>query len=345
MNQSKIKPYVDIMKLFFAGCIVLLHYGVVNELPYSDFICAIIVRLAVPYFFVASGYFLANNMKCKEKQSECIHTVCLYLKRLGIKLLVFVPVLAMIHCGYRMYDGMALDEIFVITVKEVLFYPYVLWYILAVMIATLLLAPVVLTKIETKVIIPALVLYFLAIFNNRYYFLIEGTKIAVMYSWYENIFISTRNGIFVGFPFMLCGCLISRYEDKVLITGKKQTKRLTILVGLFFVLCMVEYMLLRPYSGHDDNSLYVSYLLLIPALFALSAQMEGLSVNTTVLRNLSTSIYILHSPIKRVCAVICRIFMKIDSIWAIAFTSFIVMILICIIIYKKKYQPFYRWII
>lgn len=345
MSQSKIRPYVDVLKLFFAGCIVLLHYGVVNQIPYSDFFCAIIVRLAVPYFFVASGYFFANYINGRGKILEGKHPVYVYLKRLGVKLLVFVPVLAVIHAAYRMAGGMTFGEIFALTVKEVLFYPYVLWYILAVMIAAIMLTPIVQKKMEKKVIILALALYLIAILNNRYYFLIEKAPISILYSWYENIFISTRNGIFVGFPFMLCGCLISRYEDKLLMVGKNNTKRLAILVGGLFGICIGEYMLLRPYSGHDDNSLYISYLLLIPALFALSAQMEGVSVNTTVLRNLSTSIYLLHSPIKRVCAAILKILLKIDSIWIVSITSILVMLLVCTVIYKKKWQPFYRWIV
>ena len=54
---------VDIAKFFFCLCIICLHTGIASILPFSGmYIEKIIFRNAVPYFFVASGFFLGKKM-------------------------------------------------------------------------------------------------------------------------------------------------------------------------------------------------------------------------------------------------------------------------------------------
>jgi hypothetical protein len=267
---------------------------------------------------------------------------------MALKLLIFEPLSIFVVVVYRVFMSVPFRENLITTIQEILFYPRgALWYIQAVIVATLLLMPIVKRKLERYAIVPALLLYTFATLDNRYHFLVEGTTVGAFYSWYESVFLYARNGLFFGFPLMLCGCLIARYENFLIATGKKQTLKLAIVTGLAYLLCVAEYILLRPYPGHDDNALYFSFLLLVPTLFALSIQIDSTHIkfNTTVLRNYSVSIYLLHAPISDAYSFIFKILLKQNFVWLPGIMSIITMVVICAIIYKKKWQPFYRWLI
>ena len=64
INSTK-KSYVgvDVSKFFFAVCIVALHSEALNCLPdiANYMITRILFRVAVPYFFISSGFFLGKN--------------------------------------------------------------------------------------------------------------------------------------------------------------------------------------------------------------------------------------------------------------------------------------------
>ena len=51
---------IDIAKFFFSICIVVLHSDVYRGLPgmFPSLVEKLILRLAVPFFFIVSGYFL-----------------------------------------------------------------------------------------------------------------------------------------------------------------------------------------------------------------------------------------------------------------------------------------------
>ena len=62
MPQKPKKNYdaVDVAKLFFCICIVITHTKMVRYLPQGirGIVNAVVVRASVPFFFVASGFFI-----------------------------------------------------------------------------------------------------------------------------------------------------------------------------------------------------------------------------------------------------------------------------------------------
>lgn len=204
--------------------------------------------------------------------------------------------------------------------------------------------PFILRKKTHYAIIPALALYVLSVLGNRYYFLIESTPFGQLYLQYEQIFLTTRNGLFVGLPFVLTGFLVSHAEPILTKSHSKTTGFLVAAMLFFFGTTCAEYILIHPYTGRE-NALYFSYIALVPIVFALSAHFTQCSYNTKLLRNLSTSIYLIHGPITSTVGVIIPMLLHIDSPWINAPVTLIAIAAVCALIYPKKMKPFYDWII
>ena len=75
---------IDIFKMFFCICIICLH---TEFLKYIDIDAKIswiiehwIFRMAVPFFFVTSGYLLAGRMDSKLGLVKAIKSCCYFLK-------------------------------------------------------------------------------------------------------------------------------------------------------------------------------------------------------------------------------------------------------------------------
>lgn len=343
--ESQVKPGVDITKFFFAVNIVFLHYGIIEHLPYSELVTAMVTRLAVPFFFVASGYFWGRKIYAATDDNTSRSLTIHYCKRLGWKLLIFEPISIMLFIADNLIQNEPVLETCISVVQGIFFYPSgSLWYIQAVIVAVILLTPFAVRQRELWCVIPALVLYFIGALGNRYFFLIDDTVIEHILRQYDEIFVTTRNGIFFGFPFVLLGTLVARFEKQIVGRHFVTTKRILFLSIASYFLCFVEYLYVTPQIGHGDNALYLSYLLVAPLLFVLTTQINGIRWNTTILRSLSTSIYLLHRPIGNAVKLVFTYVAGVDSMLIISCTGLLLLVLICLVVYKKKPARLYYWL-
>lgn len=343
---NQIKPGVDIAKFFFAVNIVFLHYGIIDMLHYGDLITAMVTRLAVPFFFVSSGYFWAGKLYAAANNQTAGSITVRYCKRLGWKLLIFEPISIGISVADSLIQQETALEILVSVIQGILFYPSgSLWYIQAVIVAVILLTPIIRRGWEQRCIIPALVLYFIGALGNRYFFLVEDTVAEHILLQYDEIFVTTRNGLFFGFPFVLLGALLARFEKQMQGTAQSQTKAITVLFALSYFLCFAEFMLVTPQIGHGDNALYLSYVLVVPLLFVLAMRAGRIRWNTVLLRNLSTSIYLIHRPIGEMTELILEHCFSIDSVPVAAGTGLVATGLSCLIVYRRKSSRLYDWMV
>ena len=69
---------IDLMKLFFAICIVAIHTGLLNQFSSATnwYIMHMIFRLAVPFFFITSGYFFGKKFLPVENNYSDRMKVC-----------------------------------------------------------------------------------------------------------------------------------------------------------------------------------------------------------------------------------------------------------------------------
>lgn len=337
-------PAIDVLKFLFAILIMCLHGGIFKESQFGVFFEKIIVRLAVPFFFITSGFFYGRKVYGK---NDLVLVAKGYINRLSEKLLIFEPISILIFAAQdRVSNHIPFPVIIRESIRHILFYPRgALWYIQAVIIAVLILIPFVKRKRENIALFLGLIFYAFALLCNRYYFLCKGTALESVVTAYMECFISARNGVFVGLLYVSMGMLIAQKWEHL-----QQKKNLFSILTLVSGLCLIlEVCFTNNKAGMDDNSLFIAHLVLIPSMLICAGCPQNICVEkyieTSLLRNLSTSIYLLHSPILRVTKYGYEIlFDRSLQPWQITLIAAIVIAFVCTFVYRKKRNPFYRWI-
>jgi len=335
-------PTIDVLKFIFAILIMCLHGRLFKGSLQGLFFEKIIVRLAVPFFFVSSGFFYGKKVYAQRTLGAITKN---YISRLAEKLLIFEPISILIYIVVNEYHFSIL-KLVLKAIQKILFYPPgALWYIQAVIIAIILLVPFIKREKEKTALFLGLLLYLFALLCNRYYFLCEGTVVEPIVTIYMRLCISARNGVFMGLLYVSIGVLIAKKWDDL-----QQKKTLFSVLMLVSGICLVlEVCLTNNKTGMDDNALFIAHLILIPALFICAGckQVPWVKnhINTKILRNLSTSIYLLHSPALEVVEYGFAFFFNVAlKPWQITVFAGIIIVLICTLIYWKKWKPFYNWI-
>lgn len=287
---------IDILKFIFEIFVVGIHTGIMTDSndTFEWYILHIFFRMAVPFFFIASG-FLYGKSFIKNKQNLRKITKN-QIKRLLIPfifwMLVSLPYIIMTTKGDSTLD--ATIEI----VKKFIFYPWgALWFILALIVA-ILIEYWVLKKGKIKIAICiGVILYIICLLGNSYYFLLEGTPFQRIMDLYRTFCITTRNGIFEAFPIFSLGVYIATKEKSI----EKISKNKIILCFIIALLIEIfEITFIRTKEYRDDHSLFFTTIVIASLLLMFCIKFKKIrikKIDTKILRNLSTSLYFMHSPI------------------------------------------------
>ena len=284
--------YIDYLKLFFCICVIGIHaqifYNFDNTFDYVLFHS--VFRSAVPFFFVASTFFLGLKLKNKDLKDKN-KIINKYLIRLIIPYIFWMVVSS--FKVISMLEGSILTKIIKL-IRVALFNPWsALWYIWA-LIVFLIIYKILINVFKDKfninvLLIISLVLYLIALLCNNYYFLIENTFMNKIINTYMNIFITPRNGVLISI-FMVLGLKLSDIKDMF-----NNKNKLIISSIILFIILVIETLLIRNNSFLDDRSLYITFIAFIPVLFILFTKFKS-NKNTTLIRNLSTGLYFMHCP-------------------------------------------------
>lgn len=341
MKEGKKTEYasVDAARLFFCICIVLLHSGAYHLVPGEWFVLHCLLRLAVPFFFVVSGYFWGRSLHrdSSNLRERLIH----YEKRLLLPYVVFSIPNIILAIWEMVLNGENGIKIVLRVFRSVLFYPYgALWYVWASMVAAVLTAWFI-KKGKLKLgILLGIALYCSALVMNSYYFLIEATRLQRIVDIYLKITTSARNGVFVGFVFIAIGVSLAWEEE----TKKERGIALHwLLLAASFGGLLAEVLYIRGKNTADDHSLFLSFLILIPALVKILLHYEvPMKRERAVLcRNLSVGIYYLHRMILSMLSLV-TIMMgnSINGMVNFAITL-VICFIICFATYRTKKEPFF----
>lgn len=234
---------IDLVKFICAYLVVSIHiapfpyhlFGIGTALNF--YFQQTLCRLAVPFYFIASGYFLFRKMDVHNPDGERIKDYCFKILRfIGIWSILLVVG----HTGHMWYLGATVG---------------------AVILLTLCLKQGM--RFRTIFLLAAL-LYCIGLLGDSYYGFLEPLKkftvIHYIVNVYEYFFISTRNGVFMGFIFLTMGAAFARINITIRIS--------TAILGLIgsLILLAAETYLLTKFSSPKDYNMLIS---LLPASFFL----------------------------------------------------------------------------
>lgn len=203
-----------------------------------------VARLAVPFYFTCSGFFLFRKMPLHDSDVRIIQQYCFKI----LRLFAIWSILLVIGGNYH------------------------LWYLSATIVAILFLTLLLRARISMRCLyFIAVMLYAIGLLGDTYHVfaapLADYGPVKLLIKGYTYFFPRTRNGIFMGFIFVLTGASFA--QSKVLLSPKKS------LLGLILsvVLLLAEVFTLRHCDVPPGNM----YILLLPAvyfLFSFAVQWE-----------------------------------------------------------------------
>lgn len=287
MTDPQRKEYagIDYFRLIAAFLVVAIHTSPLSGLNVTaDFILTrIIARVAVPFFFMTSGFFLFSKAGTGKLQFS---KLAVFLKKTAVLYAVSI----LLYLPLNIYTG---------TVKEWRHLPqllkdivfdgtfYHLWYFPAAIIGASL-TWLLLKKLKARQgLLIGLLLYGIGLFGDSYYGISE--KIPFLKAAYQGLFLFsdyTRNGLFFAAVFFLLGALlaqqIKRMPLKTCLTGLAVSVALMLTEGLF----------LHSFGLQRHDSMY--FMLLPTMFFLFQSLLFWKGKMFKFLRNLSMFIYLIH---------------------------------------------------
>lgn len=263
---------LDIFRLFFAVCVVAIHTHVTDGLPQvvSFWATQAVFRLAVPFFFVVSGFLLGRKLYGQGK--DMLSVLRRYTVRLLWPLLLAGSANAVLELiRQRLRYGRSLRYLADHFVRHTLFYPYgAMWFVQACIVGVWLLYPFLKRKKSNAALLIGALLYGWALLCNNYYFVAQRLGLKEAVDSYMDFFLSARNGVFVGFFFLALG--IKTWElhhagakgiwQRVRSGGSLRAALLACAVLLY----VMEIAWTQNRAYLDDRALYLTHILLIPLM-------------------------------------------------------------------------------
>ncbi len=279
MHDEKTYPDIDRFRLIAALLVITIHTSPLGGVSaVGDFLLTrVIARVAVPFFFVTSGFFLlpcdAGKLGAFVKKTARIYLVAM---------LLYLPV--NVYSGYfassalmpKMLQDIVFDGTF-----------YHLWYLPASMLGACIAWGARRKWGACGAVAFCTALYVLGLLGDSYYGL--SARIPCIARFYDLIFQMmdyTRNGIFFAPVFFALGGLLAQMP--------KRLSRGKCAVGFVCALaCMMgEALFLRARGWQRHDSMY---LFLIPCVYFLfSLLLHGKGTCPARVRTVSLLVYILH---------------------------------------------------
>lgn len=263
---------IDIMKFICSILVCMIHiapipkYLIENSATVNYYIQNCLCRIAVPFYFVAAGFFLFRKIDLNNLNTMRIKEYCLKIFRfLGIwTVLLFI--------GKK-------DQ---------------LWYLGALVISIAILTILLLRKIKLEHIITiSLLLFLIGLIGDSYYGFTDILKnipiLKILISSYETTFKTTRNGLFFGTIFVLIGIIFAHKKIKI------NMKVSYICLAISIILLLVESYLLKTYSNPKDHNMYLS---LVPTILFIFYIVSHIKIEDKIiykkLRIIGVLVFYLH---------------------------------------------------
>lgn len=305
MIQKKQLGGLDYFRIIAAFLVVAIHTSPLASFGMeADFIfTGVIARIAVPSFFMTTGYFLLPQYLFGHSMDRrpLVHSVKKHMLLYVAAIFLYLPV----NLYAEQFKEVSIGSFFRMLFVDGTFYH--LWYLPAAMLGMVFvwfLGSYMPFGILTGMVF---VLYMIGLFGDSYYGLtVQFPFLEKMYDMLFSVSSYTRNGLFYAPVFLVMGA--EAYSRTNTLTGKKckrikhtkhirnESNNFPIVYAAGFVvslaLMVAEGLVLRRFHLQRHDSMYVMLLPVMFFLFQLLLSIEKTPVKS--LRSISTWIYIIH---------------------------------------------------
>ncbi len=282
MNRTSANHGIDLVRIIAALLVISSHTALFLSFePSLHFVITeILARLAVPFFFLTSGYFTIRHYARNEQPVfTCIRkTAMIY----GIAILIYLPL--------NIYNGTFLNGIHFWDLLRMLVMDgtmYHLWYLPASILGSLIAWFSVRRLNFKKAFVITFILFMIGVGGDSWYGLIS--QVPSLKGFYDIIFSisdQTRNGLFFAPVYFVAGGWIA--ESKIHIPQRKQQY----LFLLFLCSMALEATALHAFHITRYSAMYLFQL---PASIALFLWIKDLHTpKITGARDLSLTMYLIH---------------------------------------------------
>mgnify|MGYP005759470649 CR=1 FL=1 len=254
--MNKRYNFADVIKFLFAGLIIMSHYasewGSFNKKIDMFFSLYIVV---VPFFFVSSSFFVFRKFNSVQNKEERKSIIIKYIKRIAVMYLswscIYILFNVLTWCVY----GVKLSEIAAYVHELVVYSSYnTIWFLPATAIGVAMVYLFSRYLSIRQMIAVALIFYIIGCIGHSYNFVLDRFFVlGKIYEIYNNIFLTTRNGVFNGFPFAAIGYVIA-------LNSKDENKgfynKNLILSGIFLLAFVFEAVFIKKFfSAINANTI------------------------------------------------------------------------------------------
>lgn len=286
--KSKNFDSIDVTKFVMAILVMTIHINTGLSYEYNDIISNGLARIAVPFFFISSGFFFFSKKEnfTFENLFKTIKRILLLFVGWTLIYGIYIFLTSFIHKQEPLFLGVAFLK------RHIFLNPYAhLWFLPALMIGISLGWLFLKMNLKKTAIILGCILFCIGTLGDSYYyFAIKNEILKSFFNMYFQHFTTFRNGIFFGFVFTIF------YN----IFHQESKSYLAILSVLSLLLMLSEYFLVKEYKYALDYNMYFSLLIFTPAFFNLVKKIKiNISSKTSLFfREYSLGIYFMHPMIK-----------------------------------------------
>ncbi|MCI8966568.1 MAG: serine racemase VanT catalytic subunit [Lachnospiraceae bacterium] len=309
-KSSIVRSYtgIDVFRLAAALLIIAIHTSPLADLSgMGDFVLTrVIARVAVPFFFVTSGFFLISRYGY---QTEKLY---IFIKKTA---LIYVAAIAL-YIPVNLYNGyFEMEDLMPNLIKDIVFDGtlYHLWYLPASIIGGAIAWALVKRLDYKRAFAAAGVLYLIGLCGDSYYGLIG--RLPVCSGFYALVFqVSdyTRNGIFFAPVFFVLGGFIADSKDSGVgddqddaVPRRDPAAGYVLPTVVCLGLMLAEGLILHHFQLQRHDSMYLFLPPCVYFLFSMIMQFRG--KRRVWLRDVSLIVYIIHPMM----IVVIRMFAKV----------------------------------
>ena len=321
---------IDLFKFFCAFLVIAIHihpfssFSGLLDFGLSYFICL----LAVPYFFISSGFLLARKINFDSFDKEVTLSYAFRIYKLYI-------IWSIIYFPINLFDVILKNDEGVVDGFISYFHDFVflgsyshLWYLNALFFSVLIITAFLSLKRKNTnkiLFIISLFLYILGLLAQSYYVIIKELRtfhvVDRLAEVFKLTFTTTRNGLFFGLVFVVIGMII--FKNSELFSLKFGV------VGFIIsmILYAVEVLIVTKFNWAHFTEMYFFLLPAVSFLFLISIKIK--LKNSKILKNLRYTgvlIYFIHLLVKRILIVFIDPVFKYSKLY-----SFILFLLVSII--------------